>query len=458
MTAPGRSSGRSSSSGGAADSAEARAGAPTPPAELLEPLDAALDALTEAHVGWCLLRAPAAPVDEVDLLVAPAGLVLVEEALAPLGFAVVPAWGRGSHRFFVAYDESSDRWLKLDLVTELAYGRFQEFRTDAAAGCLARCERLGRLRALAPEDEFWSLLLHCLLDKGAVRPAHGRRLRELAAAVGHGGPLARALGAACPEAWNPANVLAAARDGDWPALVALARPIARRWTRQRPLAVARRALGGRALRRMTKLLTLVRRRGLRVVLLGPDGAGKSTLAAALETSFYVPGRRLYAGLYPAGSRGRGVPGLRLASRVIRLRWASLVASYHQARGRLVIFDRYAYDALLPAGAAPLRSRIRRWLLARSCPEPDLVVVLDAPAEVLYARKGEHTVEILDAQRRRYLRLGSSLRSAVVVDVTAEADAVRRAVTALVWARYRDRRFRPRREGARSVGAEGMIRQ
>jgi thymidylate kinase len=80
------------------------------------------------------------------------------------------------------------------------------------------------------------------------------------------------------------------------------------------------------------------------------------------------------------------------------------------------------------------TRLRRRLLAGALPSPDVLVVLDAPAEVLRARKGEHDLATLQAQRDRYRALAGR-PGAVLVDATADADAVRREVTDVVWRRW-----------------------
>lgn len=183
--------------------------------------------------------------------------------------------------------------------------------------------------------------------------------------------------------------------------------------------------------------------GLVVALLGPDGAGKSTLTAAVAGSFILPVREFYAGLYPADRRRFSQPGLATVAVLLRLWRLAIRATWHRRRGRLVLFDRYAYDARLPLPpSAGRRTRLRRALLARSLPTPDLVVVLDAPAEVLLGRKAEHSLEVVEAQRRRYAELAGSVPDGVIVDATAPADTVRRTVTALIWDRYIARRVRP----------------
>jgi thymidylate kinase len=67
-----------------------------------------------------------------------------------------------------------------------------------------------------------------------------------------------------------------------------------------------------------------------------------------------------------------------------------------------------------------------------CPPPDVVVVLDAPGEVMFARKGEHSVEILEERRQRYLDMAGRLPQSVVVDATQPPEQVARVVTQRLW--------------------------
>jgi len=75
------------------------------------------------------------------------------------------------------------------------------------------------------------------------------------------------------------------------------------------------------------------------------------------------------------------------------------------------------------------------LLSHSCAKPDTFVVLDAPGEVMFARKGEHDVETLEERRQRYLDLQDRYPNVAVVDATQSADDVLRDVSALIWSLY-----------------------
>ena len=107
-----------------------------------------------------------------------------------------------------------------------------------------------------------------------------------------------------------------------------------------------------------------------------------------------------------------------------------------ALGSLVIWDRYAYDLAIDPRRLRYGGPIRlaQWL-ALHVPQPDLVVVLDAPVDTLLARKQEVSESELCRQRNAYLRLAHSLTHARVVandvDVEAAALAVERHVIAFL---------------------------
>jgi thymidylate kinase len=195
-----------------------------------------------------------------------------------------------------------------------------------------------------------------------------------------------------------------------------------------------------------------RARGLTVALLAPDGAGKTTLARSLGREFFLPTRYVYMGT-GLNSDSLTLPTTRLLARAkskrrIIVRALSTlnnlveqgiryrIGAYHRWRGRLVIFDRYSAGSLMGVqrGSTFLKS-VQRWALQVVCPPPDMVVYLDAPAEVLYQRKQEHSVELLEGQRQRYMQILRGIAHSAIVDAVCEPEQVRRNVVALIWRRY-----------------------
>lgn len=194
--------------------------------------------------------------------------------------------------------------------------------------------------------------------------------------------------------------------------------------------------GRRLLRRV------MRPTGLVIAVLGPDGAGKSTVIDGLRSELAQVYRRTdYFHLRPRLLR-RGGAGNTPATDPHALPPRGAVASLAKLvmfvadawlghalrvfplkrRSSLVIFDRYAQDML----ADPLRYRLStpRWLnalLLWPVPLPDLWLVLDAPAETLLARKAEVSPAACADQLAGYRRLIKQLPHAVRID-TAQPQA------------------------------------
>ena len=139
------------------------------------------------------------------------------------------------------YDAARDAWIKLDVVTELAFGRNFALATGAEAEVLSRQRRVDGAQVPADDDAFWALLLHRLLDKGSIGSRDAARLAALAQAARTDGPLAREVEALCPRGWSAARIVGEARRGEWAALSRLGPALAFAWRARRRKDVRRRA-------------------------------------------------------------------------------------------------------------------------------------------------------------------------------------------------------------------------
>jgi thymidylate kinase len=208
-----------------------------------------------------------------------------------------------------------------------------------------------------------------------------------------------------------------------------------------------------------------------VALIGGDGAGKGTISQLLLEKCPLPLEYIYMGINTESSnvalptsrwiekfkKNRGDEGyrpptdtthpsqrkkknpiwsaLRLLNRIAEewyRQWLSLRA---RQNGKIVLYDRYftfdfARDPQEPDSLyrkRPWDDRLHRWLLAKCYPEPDLVIFLWAPAEVLFARKGEASLPYLTALMATFEHKGSSHPNFVKVDVRQPVEAVFEAV-------------------------------
>jgi thymidylate kinase len=390
--------------------------------------------LDSAGLAWVMLRdssAPASTSGDEDILVEPSATGRLDQLLAGLGYRRLPAAGQGSHRFYLGYDTV----VTLDVVTEVAFGRRLQFATSAAASLLARARRSDGVNLLEPDDGFWHLLLHYLLDKGAVPPRGHARLARAAAVAGCTSHLAAVFDDLRPRGLTASDVLGLVRHGDTRAVESLSDPMRRSWR-----ARGRRRVWSRIVRSRLERLHLVGSAaaptmGMSIAILGPDGAGKTTLAHGLADSLPLPTRHVYMGVwreYPWDSWLRWMPGARLGARLVRLAARSLQCRYHRRRGRVVLLDRFTYDAALPSPDLDWRGRVTVAVVRRLCTDPDLVLILDAPAEVMYARKGEQGVPVLARDRGSYLRLAAGHHAATVIDATLPPFCVRTHAHRALW--------------------------
>lgn len=197
-----------------------------------------------------------------------------------------------------------------------------------------------------------------------------------------------------------------------------------------------------------------------VTMLGPDGAGKTTVIA--ELSKRLADRGASVALFhwrPGMLRGRAVHNdepvtdphkspvrnpVVSAGKLLFLFcdwWLGylLLIRRELAAGKTVIFDRGFVDLLVD----PRRYRYGgpAWLaeaVGYLLPRPGLVVLLDAPVDVLRGRKVEVPLTETIRQRRAYLERVERLPNGVVVDASHPIAEV---------ARHVELEICPRREGA-----------
>jgi len=119
-------------------------------------------------------------------------------------------------------------------------------------------------------------------------------------------------------------------------------------------------------------------------------------------------------------------------------YRSKIVAKKRARGQVVLLDRdyftdfYAHD-IAPAvlSERSLAQRIHAYYLTKFYRKPDMVIMLDAPAAILYARKGEGTPAQLEKRANEYRQLAGLVESFEIIDVRAPLGQVVERVIALI---------------------------
>ena len=293
------------------------------------------------------------------------------------------------------------------------------------------------------EDHLLTLLFHNLLGKGEIQIKHRPQLASLLSQRLDEDYLAQhAADFGLQEILSRVKKEFAALQRDTTLARRLRALSYRRLYRRRPLnRWRRRCLSAKAA--MQKWFGA--RRGVLIVLLGPDGCGKSTLlralrgrlrSAALTTDtvylgpwgqsllpvqkilsyFHItPYRAEDKAFYSGKTSKREIPkGLNLWRQNLKARLYYLAIALELwfryfklvlpklRQGRIVLADRYIYDLLAGYKSRPMdyHWNIRRWL-CRHYPRPHLTLLLDAPPEVIHQRKPQLPLAQLAEVRAAY---------------------------------------------------------
>lgn len=213
-------------------------------------------------------------------------------------------------------------------------------------------------------------------------------------------------------------------------------------------------------------------KGFTVAIVGADGSGKSTVARRLmemspalfkhmymgasidRSNISLPTSRLLThlkrkrvapliedtGALPPAAlmsdemkqrvpRGRIVKAIGVINRSAEEWYRQLFVWAYQLRGYIVICDRHFLYEYFPnslsffAERQLLSVRIHAFVLRHCYPKPHITVFLDAPAEALYARKPEWSIEHLERQRIGINEQGKSCPNFIRVDATQPIDEV-----------------------------------
>jgi len=181
-----------------------------------------------------------------------------------------------------------------------------------------------------------------------------------------------------------------------------------------------------------------------VAVIGPDGSGKSSVlrestAILDQTLHQIEFHHWYPRFFRFAQIQNGPVlephGRKPRSRVVSIAkllfmafdsnlcsWVRLV--HHRAKNTLLIFDRYYLDLAID----PMRYRFQGpgWLVrqvGKLVPQPDLYILLDAPAEVLQSRKREVSLAESIRQRQAYFDVVSKMKNGIVLDASRPLDEV-----------------------------------
>lgn len=433
----------------------------------------------EAGITYCVLRdyerLPEDHGNDLDMFIDPpdfrAGLEIIHEQASTQGFRLLAETRPTDNRKLYLVPPGGGKVLIMDIFR----GIYWKGVPIASNDCLVSSIRdHGDIRVAAAGPEGAVTLVKELLQWGKVKERRGGKQRiQLCANEDPGGFVCCLSPQFGPE--TSRELLALVKAGDWESVEGACR-------RLRSAAV-RAAVRGAPFRQIGRWCLFLRGHaahrlrpplGFFAVLLGPDGSGKTTLAAGLERfwlenvhapTVHVHGdfklvprlkgvRHLASklrGREPApdvdfterhsGASVKPHSALRSAFALLYYMWdymlGHVVVRSARTRDRLVVADRYFHDYYFQ----PANARLPRGLLnavRRIVPRPDLVCVLDREADSIYAGKDELTVAEIERQQHEIKQIAGSMANAETVDCNHGADDALDRITGMIVDRLVER--------------------
>ena len=422
-----------------------------------------LEQYEAAGLIYCILRnyqqLPDRHGNDIDILVARhhlrQGEVLLNEIAGSLGWTVIGRVRKyGYAGLYFCPPGGIGRWLTVDLITCI---HFRGLSYVSSSRILRKRLRFKDFCVASLGSEGAILLLKDLLQYGRAPSKQSTRNR-IRYCIGNDGDEFQAFLTSYLGRNNALALVTAGKDGNWECVEQLSGRIRR--------CLVLTSIGKSPLRQFCRWLAYMTGYvahgvrpplGLFIVVLGPDGCGKTTIAKHVGQAWqqtvppgkepeYIHGdfnnlprlrgiRRLWAKMrgrplppepdYTKKHAGAEVVPHSLLKSLLYLGyyfWGYVLGHAKvqriKAQDRILIADRYFYDYFFQRG----NMRLPHWLLrflTWFIPKPDLTVVLNADTEAIYARKQELTVEEIDRQQAVIRRICRWLPN--VIEVRTDQD-------------------------------------